>query len=167
MYVIDPIKKTDPLLNWSLPDRVFFACGACQVLAYAVLRSYPNAGFHPYWIRPARGFRGNHIVVSNGSLAFDYHGWSKLDRLLSHVETKAERWWPGWRFDLVEIEPDVLVSEVKSAAIGCRMREPGQFLHDALPRAYAFLEKRPLPSGALSTGSPGVAVASGGDFILG
>jgi hypothetical protein len=26
-------------------DRVFFACGACHILAWAVLERYPDAGF--------------------------------------------------------------------------------------------------------------------------
>jgi len=140
--------------QWSLPDRVFFACGACQVLAYVALESYGDAGFNAYWIRPAPGFRGNHVIISNRSIAFDYHGWSRIDRLLSHTEAKAARWWPGWNFELIEIASDVLVSEAKSAAIGCRMREPGQFLHNALPRASAFLANHPPPAGLLRESGP-------------
>jgi len=145
MYVIDRAKKIDPAIQWSLPDRVFFACGACQVLAYAAVQSYGAIGFRPYWIRPRPGFRGNHIIASDGVFAFDYHGWSSFDRLLEHTQTKAERWWPGWSSELIEIAPEVLISEEKSKAIGCHMREPGQFLHNALPRASAFLAGRAPP----------------------
>src|SRR5262249_51250149 len=34
--------KRDPIKRWALPDRVFFACGACHILAYAFLRTYPE-----------------------------------------------------------------------------------------------------------------------------
>jgi hypothetical protein len=139
MYVIDPAIKRDPARQWALPDRVFFACGACQVLAYAAVRRHAGGGFRACWIRPAPGFRGNHIIVTDGDRAFDYHGWSRLERLLDHTGRKARRWWPGWSYDLIEIEPAVLISEEKSKAMGCHMREPHQFLHDALPRAEAFL----------------------------
>ena len=29
--------KKDPQMRWALPDRVFFACGACHILAYAFM----------------------------------------------------------------------------------------------------------------------------------
>jgi hypothetical protein len=146
MYVIDRAKKLDPVINWSLPDRVFFACGACQVLAYVAVQTYGAVGFRPLWIRPKPGFRGNHIIVSDGVSAFDYHGWSSFDRLLEHTHTKAGRWWPGWTSELIEVSAEVLISEEKSKAIGCHMREPGQFLHNALPRASAFLAARTPPA---------------------
>ena len=82
MYKIADRKKQDPGLRWNLPDRVFFACGACHILAYAFLEKYADADAKALWIKPARGFTGNHIVVSGSSWAFDYHGYSKLDRLL-------------------------------------------------------------------------------------
>ena len=44
---------------------------------------------------------------------------------------------------LVPLPQDVLVSEAKSRTYdGLWLREPGQFLHDALPRARAFLVRR-------------------------
>src|SRR5713226_2630186 len=70
--------KRDPIKRWALPDRVFFACGACHILAYAFLRTYPGSGFTPIWIRPAQGYTGNHILVVRDQLAFDYHGFSDM-----------------------------------------------------------------------------------------
>jgi hypothetical protein len=67
--------KRDPVKRWGLPDRVFFACGACHVLAYAFLKTYPGSGFSAIWVRPVEGYTGNHIVVVRGPLAFDYHGY--------------------------------------------------------------------------------------------
>jgi hypothetical protein len=38
---------------------------------YAFLERYPKLGFHARWIKPAGGFAGNHIFVSDGTAAFD------------------------------------------------------------------------------------------------
>ena len=65
--------KDDPIRRWHRPDRHFFANGACQVLAFAFLERYPELGFHARWIKPAAGFTGNHIYVTDGIKAFDYH----------------------------------------------------------------------------------------------
>jgi hypothetical protein len=125
---------------------VFFACGACQVLAHVVCSTYGHAGLRPYWIRPAEGFRGNHIIASDGEWAFDYHGWSRLERLLDHISRKAQRWWPGWSYTIRPLDdPSILISEERSKAMGLHLREPRQFLLDATPRAIAFLQARPAP----------------------
>jgi hypothetical protein len=66
--------------------------------------------------------------------------------LIAHAQAKAGRWWPGWSAELIELPPDVLVSERKSRQYdGLWLREPQQFLHDALPRARAFLARFPAP----------------------
>ena len=145
MYVIDRAVKNDPVARWALPDRVFFACGACQVLAYVTVNRFAGRGFRAVWIRPSPGFRGNHFVATDGRLAFDYHGWTGLDGLLAHTARKARRWWPGWDCEVIDAPLEALVSEARSKAMGVHLREPGQFLHDALPRAEAFLDARPAP----------------------
>lgn len=62
-YVLAAGVKQDPVRHWLLPERVFFACGACHILAYAFLKAYPRSGLAPLWIKPSKGFTGNHIVV--------------------------------------------------------------------------------------------------------
>jgi hypothetical protein len=142
MYVLPPGIKQDPHRRWALPDRIFFACGGCHILAYAFLMKYPHSGFSPLWIKPAKGFTGNHILVARGDSAFDYHGHSSLGRLLDHTKAKANRWWPGWTAELIDLPTEVLVSETKSRQYdGLWLREPKQFLHDALPRAQRFLTR--------------------------
>jgi hypothetical protein len=134
--------KRDLVKNWALPDRVFFACGACHILAYAFLKTHPTAGFTPIWIRPALGYTGNHIVVIRDDLAFDYHGYSHWPTLLAHMRRKANRWWPGWDAKLIELREAALVSEAESQKYdGLRLREPGQYLYDAMPRASRFVER--------------------------
>lgn len=142
--------KRDPLKNWALPEKVFFACGACHILAYAFLTAYPGHGFAPIWIRPKPGYTGNHIVAVRRNLAFDYHGYSSWPTLLAHVKKRAEQWWPGWDADLVQLREEALISESKSMTYqGLRLREPRQFLFDALPRSKSFLKRFPDPSEVL------------------
>jgi len=146
MYRLNFDKRDDDQRFWRLPDRVFFACGACHILSYAFLERYGSAGWRPIWIRPAVGFTGNHIYVTDGQWAFDYHGYSRGEDLLAHTFAKAERWWPRWRASVVELTPDVLISESKSKTFdGLWLREPGQFRHNPLPRARAFLDRFPAP----------------------
>jgi hypothetical protein len=143
MYRLGPGIKRNPEKRWALPDRVFFACGACHILAYAFLRRFPGEEYRALWIKPAPGFTGNHIVVTNAAgRAFDYHGYSRFDRLMAHMQDKANRWWPGWSATLITLPQDVLVSEAKSRTYdGLWLREPKQFLHDALPRAERYLDR--------------------------
>lgn len=142
--------KQDPEMRWALPDRVFFACGACHILTYAFLERYRTPETTALWLKPDPGFTGNHIVVATDSWVFDYHGYSMRQRFLDHTKQKANRWWPGWNATLIELPRDVLISEAKSRTYdGLWLREPGQFLHDALPRAQAFLDRHPGPASVL------------------
>jgi hypothetical protein len=111
---IEGFKKRDLALRWGVPDRVFFACGACHILAYAFLECYGLPSAKAPWLKPEPGFTGNHIIVADGDWVFDYHGYSKRDHLLAHMRRKAARWWPGWGASLVPLPRDVLKSEAKS-----------------------------------------------------
>ena len=134
--------KDDPVRRWHRPDRQFFANGACQVLAYAFLERYEDLGFHARWIKPAPGYIGHHIFVTDGRNAFDYHGLTTEAQLLSLSFRRAHRFFPGWDATLVDLPTDVLISNQRSREIeGLWLREPKQFLHDALPRAHAFLDR--------------------------
>ena len=140
-------RKTDPQMRWALPDRVFFACGACQVLAYAFLNRYEDLKAKAVWIRPEDGYSGNHIIVSFEETVFDYHGYSNREAFLSHYQKRAQQIYPGWAATLVELPRDVLVSEAKSRTYeGLWLRQPDQFLHNARPRADAFLDRFPKPA---------------------
>ena len=88
--------KTDPVQRWHRPDRHFFANGACQVLAFAFLERYPDPEFRARWIKPAPGFSGNHIYVTEGINALDYHGLTTEQRLLALAFRRGRRFFPGW-----------------------------------------------------------------------
>lgn len=134
--------KNDPVRRWHRPDRHFFANGACHVLAFAFLERFPDMRFQARWIKPAAGFTGNHIYVTDGINAFDYHGVTTEQRLLAFVFKRGRRFFPGWDATLVDLPTDALVSELRSRQIeGLWLREPKQFLHDALPRARNFLDR--------------------------
>ena len=138
--------KRDPIKNWALPEKVFFACGACHILAYAFLRTYRDSGFEPIWIRPAQGYTGNHILVIRGNLAFDYHGYSDWGALFAHFKRRATQRWRGWDAELIQLPEQVLVSESESKKYeGLHLREPTQFLFNALDRAQKFLMRFPVP----------------------
>jgi hypothetical protein len=83
--------KNDPVRRWHRPDRHFFANGACQVLAFAFLERYPDIGFNARWIKPATGFIGHHIYVTDGVNAFDYHGLTTEQRLLAFGFKRGQR----------------------------------------------------------------------------
>jgi hypothetical protein len=144
--------KDNAVQRWALRDQVFFACGACHILAYAFIERYQPAA-KAVWIKPSPRPIGNHIFVAAEDWAFDYHGYSRPQSLLDHSWRRARHFWPGWDATLVELPVDVLISEPKSRTFdGLWLREPGQFLQDALPRARAFLDRFPAPTGMLFRG---------------
>ena len=129
-------------MRWALPDRVFFACGACHILAYAFLARWARPDLRITWIKPSAGYIGTHIVVDGGYWVFDYHGYSAKARFLDHTWRGAQRRWPGWDATLVDLPADVLISYEKSRTFdGLQLREPTQFLYDAMPRAKAYLAR--------------------------
>jgi hypothetical protein len=139
-------RKDNPEMRWALPERVFFACGACHILTYAFLRRWGQPYMRATWIKPNPGYIGNHIFVDGGDWAFDYHGYSAKAEFLAHTWLGARRRWPGWDATLVQLPPDVLISTEKSRTYeGLWLREPGQFLHDAMPRAKAYLDRFDVP----------------------
>lgn len=139
-------RKSDPVARWNLPDRVFFACGACHILADAFLARYGRPDMRAIWIKPAAGHTGNHIVVAGADWIFDYHGYAPRDAYFEHTFKRARQRWPGWSATLLDLPRNVLTSEFASRAFdGLWLREPRQFLHDATPRAEAFLERFAAP----------------------
>lgn len=140
--------KRNPAMRWTLPDRVFFACGACHILAHAFLQRHGRDIDQVLWIRPAQGHTGNHIVIARGQTVFDYHGYSDRGRFLAHTWRRARHFWPGWDAELIALPRAALVSEKLSRTFpGLWLREPGQFLHDPIPRAQRFLDRFPAPPG--------------------
>jgi hypothetical protein len=138
MYILKHGIKKDPVRRWALPDRIFFGYGACHILAGVFLRNPPMNGFHAERIIPAEGFAGNHVYVTDGRLAFDYHGYSSRERLFAHHATGWSMHHPGWSGMIERVEFDLLdTTELNQR----KMLGPDQYLHDAIPRAQAFIEQ--------------------------
>ena len=84
MYRAKPGIKKDPVRRWALPDRIFFGHGACHILAGVYLGEAPLLGFYAERIIPRDDVAGGHMYVTDGAIAFDYHGYSLRKRLLAH-----------------------------------------------------------------------------------
>lgn len=132
--------KEDPCRRWKLSDRVFFAHGACHILAQVFLERFPDRNFHAVWIRPGAGYRGNHVYVTNGSVAFDYRGYVPVDRLVNYYREQYRKKYPGWHAELVGVTGNLCDPE-QMIRIGMQIRGPDQFLENALPRAMTYLKK--------------------------
>ncbi|USG60957.1 hypothetical protein NBZ79_17505 [Sneathiella marina] len=146
MYILrtQNCRKKDLEKRWALPDRVFFACGACQVLAHVFMEKNAPADAQAIWIKPSAGHTGNHIIVSFADRVFDYHGYTEKNRFLAHYWKRARQVYPGWDAELVDITQDALTTEGPSAIYdGLWLRAPHQFFKNPLPRAEAFLAKVP------------------------
>ncbi|MGX5845668.1 hypothetical protein ACWGTO_01175 [Mesorhizobium sp. PL10] len=136
MYVLKHGIKKNPEKRWALPDRIFFGYGACAFLAGTFLEHPPLEGFYGERILPGDGFSGNY--VTNGVIAFDYHGYSARGRLLKHHERGWASRSPGWHCAITEVDFDLLdtVELNRRKILG-----PDQYLHDPVPRARRFLRR--------------------------
>jgi hypothetical protein len=84
MYVQKSEIKKDPQRRWSMPDRIFFGYGACHILAGVYLDRPPLPGFYEERIILTGNLPGNHVFVTDGVIAPDYHGYSVRNRLQKH-----------------------------------------------------------------------------------
>ncbi|MDB4223198.1 hypothetical protein N9850_05460, partial [Granulosicoccus sp.] len=126
--------------RWNLSERAFFGHGACHILAHAYMLRFPKSEFYAVWIKPDEEFRGNHVFVTNGIMAFDYRGYLTESRLTSYHQTQYEFAYPGWGAKMVRVEGN-LCDAVEMQKIGMQIRGPNEFLHDAMPRACSYLNK--------------------------
>ena len=137
MYQPQVNVKKDPVKRWHQPDRRFFACGACPILAHAFLETYQSSGYYAVWIKPENGYSGNHVFVTDGEYTFDYHGYSTLSKLKHHCLKRNEHYFPGWSCGFVRI--DVNLNSRETHDIGMFTLMSSEFLYDALPRAISFV----------------------------
>lgn len=136
MYRLKPGIKRDHVRRWALPDRIFFGHGACHILAGVYLGEAPLPGFHAERIIPRNDVPGGHMYVTDGHLAFDYHGYSLRQRLLAHHRRSWGTDYPGWNYDIEIVDFPVLAAGALNAR---KMLGPDQYLFDVIPRARAFI----------------------------
>ena len=137
MYKLKPGIKADPERRWALPDRIFFGHGACHILAGVFLQSPPLPGFYAERIIPGDGFSGNHIYITNGTIAFDYHGYSLRSKLLDHhIRGWSQHYGSGWNCVIERADFDLLNTfELNSR----KMLGPDQYAGDPIYRAKIFI----------------------------
>lgn len=138
MYFLKPGVKEDPVRRWLLPDRIFFGFGACHILAGVYQRRFQDSNFRPFWIRPPEGMPGNHILMLDGQIAFDFHGYCEYSRLVGRHSRGWAKKHPGWHATVVPVDFDLLHTDSLNAR---NMRGPDQYLGDPVPRAAAFLDR--------------------------
>ncbi len=137
-YWLKPGIKQDHVRRWALPDRIFFGHGACHILAGAYLSEPPLPGFHAERIIPRDDVPGGHMYATDGLIAFDYHGYSLRERLLAHHRRSWRQRYPDWECDIERVDFPIL----DTAELNRRkMLGPDQYLHDAMPRAKAFIAR--------------------------
>lgn len=138
MYRLKPGIKQDPQRRWALPDRIFFGHGACHILAGTYLEVAPLKGFHAERIIPGDGYAGNHIFVTDGDIAFDFHGYSvRNSLLLHHTSGWARVSEMGWHCRIEVVDFDLLDTEALNAR---KMLGPDQYFADPRLRARSFLD---------------------------
>ena len=139
VYRLKPGVKQDHMRRWALPDRIFFGHGACHILAGVYLADAPLSGFHAERIIPHGSVPGGHMYVTDGEIAFDYHGYSLRGRLLDHHRRSWSVDYPGWTCDIERVDFPILAANALNSR---KMLGPDQYLHNAIPRARAFLARR-------------------------
>lgn len=130
--------KSNLKARWERPDRVFFAKGACHVLAEVFLRRNAGRSFRVVLIWPGADFRGSHVFVTDGATVFDWHGYSDHERFVAHSLAKLRRQQSGWVGELITIEGSPVGEEFCARY---EHRRPEQFYGDVVARAEGFLER--------------------------
>jgi hypothetical protein len=138
VYRARPGIKKDHQRRWALPDRIFFGHGACHILAGVYLGDAPLPGFYAERVMPHADLPGGHMYVTDGVIAFDYHGYSQRRRLLEHHHRVWASMHPGWSCDIEVVDFPVLGAHALNAR---KMLGPGQYWENPIPRARAFIQR--------------------------
>jgi len=141
IFLSDKAKK-DLVKSWNRPERPFFAAGACHILAAVFLETFSNRGYHTLFIEPEAGYRGGHVVVSNGKTVFDYHGYTDQDVYLAHYFSKIRRFFPHWQGVVRRLEESPME---KPFCQKYQYRMPDQYWRDPRPRAFSYLQRFKQP----------------------
>lgn len=143
MYWPNPEIKKHPEKSWNRPDRVFFGFGAYHILVGVFLEYAPWERFYGEWIVPTEGYNGNHMYVTDGSIAFDYHGFVQREKLLTHYWKDWRERYVGWNANVQKIDFPLLdTAELNKK----NHRGPDQFFGDPVARARQYLLSFQHPS---------------------
>jgi hypothetical protein len=132
VYRRTPLERADQFVSWQRPDVAFFAAGACHILAFAFLATYPDAGFDPVMLWGEGEPLPCHLFVSDGEWAFDHNGWTPTAELLA-----AE---PDAGYSALPVDVDLLTYCARY-----RHRDRDHFAFDPWDRALRYIAGYPPP----------------------
>ena len=139
MYWPRPGIKKHPEKRWKQPDRIFFGFGSCNILAGVFLETTPFTGFYGEWIVPVDAFSGTHMFVTNGEIAFDFHGYSFRNRLIAHHWRGHQAKFEGWNAQILKINFPLL----HTVSLNSRKHMgPDQYYGDPVERAKLFISSK-------------------------
>jgi hypothetical protein len=127
-------ERTDQLLAWRRNDKAFFAAGACHILAWAFLETYPESGFAPIGLRRVGQAHVGHVYVTDGSWAFDHDGWTAESVLLD-----TTRWAHSQLDANAVIERMAIGPDLTGFCSTHHSRARSEFPFDPWARAQAYL----------------------------
>ena len=136
-----PEQRHDMFASWSRSDQAFFAAGACHILADLFVQLHAHEGFHMVYIKPDKGFTGNHVYATDGNWAFDHNGWTKESDLLAITKEAYEQRYSGWGYTKHVIEPAIYALENFCKANNHRL--PWQFAYLPWERTYKYIKQFP------------------------
>lgn len=133
------VERIESLRQWALPDEVFFASGACHMLASAACEV--RRDWSPYLILPCIEYlsTGMHVYISDGVSAFDWRGDTSLASLLHFHEESCRASIPSWHYTTVKL------TDNPAEFPFCRKylhRHFFQFADDPLARARNYIAKK-------------------------
>lgn len=134
-----PAERADQILSWQRGDQAFFAAGACHILAWAFVATYPQAGFCIVALRKVAEPHASHVYTTNAKWAFDHCGWTREDELLTATRSS---------------EPGCVSSTHRPGYLTPRGRpdevEPSHSRTKLMPRSGKWLsDGPPVPSAAI------------------
>lgn len=138
MYQPPPGIKRDAVRRWNQTDRVFFGHGACHILAGVYLSLPKNQRYSAIWIKPCDGLPGSHVFVTDGRIAFDYHGYSHAEKLYAHHAKGWRAAYPKWQAELEPVTFDLLSTSDLNER---KMRGPDQYHGNPVSRAEQFIHR--------------------------
>lgn len=139
-----PEERKDQRLSWIRSDERFFASGACHILAFAFMETYPDTGYEIFALRSVGGENPWHVYVSNGSMAFDFAGFTPVDELLAVSREQS-----GGEVESIDITDDLTTFCENN-----KHYRPEQFWADPRPRALAYLARFEAPKERHGSASP-------------
>jgi hypothetical protein len=134
-YRRTPEQRADQRLAWERSDEAFFAAGACHILAFTFVATYPDAGYEIYALRSVGGEYPWHVYVSDGTWAFDFAGYTREEEVLAVSRSQSGG----------EVERLHIADDLTTFCENNDHRVPSKYWADPVPRAREYLARFDAP----------------------